>query len=249
MRLRLAIGSALGWALVPALAGAEPLDVFDATPRPIRIEFEISASPGTIGQAWSAPFEATYAASGNTGTVVVSAAAYASAIATQQLDYVGALAAWTLVPGSASELRLDIDLTTLQATAQPAHYGVSLAISPPQDGVVTRNLSTTTVAGFAFLPSPAGFPFYCVPCVPVPGAPYDPATGRLNAIGSDHLVAPDVDVNGFSRAGDLRLTEAPTAVPALPGYGLLALAALLTLVGVSSSGISRRIQSRIASAM
>ena len=238
MRLRLALGSALGWALAPMLASAEPLDVFDPTQRPIRIEFEISANPGTIGQTWSAPFEATYAASGNTGTVVVSAAAYASAIATQQLDYVSALAAWTLVSGSASELRLAIDLTTLQATAQPAHYSVSLAISPPQDGVVTRNLATTTVAGFAFLPSPAGFPFYCVPCVPVPGAPYDPVTGRLNAIGSDHLVSPDVNVTGFSRAGELRFSEV-TEVPALSAGGLLALAALLTCIGVAMASRAR----------
>lgn len=240
MRARLVLGSVLAWALVPATAGSEPLDVSDPTARAIQIEFEISQPPGTIGQTWSVPFQASYSASGNTGTVVVSSTQYASAIATQQLDYMSALAAWSLVPGTATAFRLDIDLTTLAVTAQPSSYQISLAISPPQDGTVTRNLSTTTTAGFAFLPNPPGFPLYCVPCVPVPGAPYDPATGRLNAIGSDHLVSPDVNITGFSRAGDVRLSEAPApAVPAVSSYGLVGIGALLTWIGVAMAPRSR----------
>jgi hypothetical protein len=226
----LALGSAPVWALVPALAGAEPLDVSDPTPRTIQIEFEISVNPATAGQTWSAPFEATYSATGNTGTVVVSASEYASAIATHDLDYFGVLMSWSLVPGSATAFRLDIDLSTLEATAQTASYEVLLTGLPVPDqfGTVTRELSTTATAGFAFLPQFPGFPFFCTPCIPVPGGPYNPATGTLNAVGSDVLDAPDVDLQSFSRAGDLRLSELPApAVPAVSGYGLLGLAALL----------------------
>ena len=235
MRARLALGSVLAWALVPATAGAEPLDVSDPTPRRIQIEFEISQSPLAIGQTWSTPFEARYSATGNTGTVVVLAPTYASAIATDQLDYFEVITDWSLIPGTATEFRLDIDLTTLQAVAQTASYEVSLDVSPPQNGDVTRMLSTTAVAGFGSHPSFPGFPFFCTTsCVIVPGAPYDPVTGRLNAVGRDILDAPDVDLQSFSRAGDLRLSEASApAVPVVPVLGLVGIGALLTWVGVA----------------
>lgn len=236
MRARLALGSVLASALVPASAGAGPLDVSDPTPRRIQIEFEISQSPLAIGQTWSAPFEARYSATGNTGTVVVLAPTYASAIATDQLDYFEVIMNWSLIPGTATEFRLDIDLTTLQAVAQTASYEISIDdISPPQNGDVTRTLSTTAVAGFGSHPSFPGFPFFCTTgCVIVPGAPYDPLTGRLNAVGRDVLDAPDVDLQSFSRAGDLRLSEASApAVPVVPVPGLVAIGALLTWIGVA----------------
>jgi hypothetical protein len=242
MRAPLALGSVLAWAL-PALAAAEPLDVSDPTPRAIQIEFEISQSPTVIGQTWSAPFSATYSASGNTGTVVVSAAEYAAAIATKNLDYFEVITDWSLVPGTATAFQVDIDLTTLEATAQTASYEVSLDISPAQNGDVTRMLSTTGLAGFGVHPSFPGFPFFCTAsCLIVPGAPYDPLTGRLNAVGRDILDAPDVDLQSFSRAGDLRLSEvAAPAVPAVPVSGLLLLAVLMTWIGVE---MARRAQPR-----
>lgn len=66
----------------------------------------------------------------------------------------------------------------------------------------------------------------------VPGAPYDPTTGKINAVGSDQLVAPDINLLGFSRAGDLRLTESSAQpIPALSTYGLLGLAVgLMSLI-------------------
>lgn len=243
MRAYLALGSVFAWASVAATAAAEPLDVSDPTPRAIQIEFEISQSPTVIGQTWSAPFSATYSASGNTGTVVVSAAEYAAAIATKDLDYFEVITDWSLIPGTATAFQLDIDLTTLQATAQTAGYEVSLDISPPQNGDVTRMLSTTGLAGFGVHSSFPGFPFFCTAsCLIVPGAPYDPLTGRLNAVGRDVLDAPDVDLQSFSRAGDIRLSEFEgPQVPAVPVPGLVAIAALLTCVGVA---MARRAQPR-----
>ena len=228
---RFVVWAALICWLSPAPAWAQPLDLADPTPRTIRVEFEISVDPGTVGQTYSEPFVSSYSATGNTGTVVIPGAVYESAIQTHDLDYFDTMMTWSLVGGSASDFTLDIDLTTLEATAQPLGYEVSITdpVPFPQNGTVTRELSTTATAGFAFLPQFPGFPFFCDTCTLVPGAPYDPATGKLNAVGSDHLVAPDIpSLTGFSRAGDLRLSESPArAVPASSSYGLWGLAVAL----------------------
>ena len=196
------------------------------------MEFEISVDPGTVGQTYSESFDARYSATGNTGTVVIFRAVYESAIQTHDLDYFDTMMIWALISGSASDFTLDIDLTTMEATAQPLSYQVLITdpVPFPQNGIVTRGLSTTATAGFAFLPQFPGFPFFCDTCTLVPGAPYDPATGKINAVGSDHLVAPDIpSLTSFSRAGDLRLSESPAqAVPALSTYGLWGLAVVLT---------------------
>lgn len=246
VRLVARLGPGLGvglilWAgLLPAPARAEPVDLADPTPRAIQVEFEVSDDPAVVGQTWSAPFEATYSAAGNVGTVVIPAPVYTAAIRTHDLDYYDLLFAWSLVLGSASSFRLDIDLTTLEATAQTAGYQIAIdnPSIPPQNGTLTRDLATTTTAGYTLHPSFGDFPLFCdsdeiVPCLFVPGAPYDPATGELNAVGLDFLDAPDIQVNGFSRAGDLRLSEMP-AVPALPVYGAWGVAALLMTLAAAA---------------
>jgi hypothetical protein len=220
----------VGW-IAPAPAGAEPLNLADPTPRAIQVEFEVSIPPSTVGQTFSLPFEGSYSASGNTGTVVVSAAEYESAIEDPGLDYFGALVTATLIGGSASDFVLDIDLSTGEATLQPLSYQVSIQEPVQQNGSVSRDLSTTAVAGFGTHPSFPGFPFFCTTCVLVPGAPYDPNTGKINTVGSDRLVAPDIDQLSFSRAGDLRLSESP-AVPALSIFGLALLALALASLAV-----------------
>src|SRR5262245_52186579 len=120
MRVRLALGSALAWTLAAGSADARPLDLSDPTPRPIQVEFEVSLDPLAVGQTWSPPYAATYSATGNTGTVVISPSVYESAVDTHNLDYFGVLMGWAVVPGSTTEFRLAIDLTTREAVAQPA---------------------------------------------------------------------------------------------------------------------------------
>ena len=230
--MRFASGAALICCLGSSPAWAQPLNLADPTPRTILVEFEISVDPGSIGQSYSESTVATYSATGNTGTVVIASVAYEAAIQTHDLDYFDTIMSWSLVSGSASDFTLDIDLTTMEATAQPLSYQVLITdpVPFPQNGVVTRELSTTTTAGFAFLPQFPGFPFFCDTCTLVPGTPYDPTTGRINAVGSDDLVAPDIpSLIGFSRAGDLRLSESPAQLlPALSTHGLCALAVVLT---------------------
>lgn len=243
--VRSALCLALVCGLVPALARAEPLDASDPTPRAIRVEFEVSFDPGTVGQGYSMPFAATYSAAGNTGTVVVSGAEYESAILAHGLDYFGALISASLIAGSASDFTLDIDLTTLEASARPFSYQLSIQSPVAQIGTVSRDLSTTATAGFAFLPEFPGFPFFCSTCVLVPGAVYDPITGRINAVGSDHLVSADIDLLSFSRAGDLRLSEsAAPAVPALSSPAVWGLVVLLISVPFATARSERLSKAR-----
>ena len=210
---------------------ARPLNLADPTPRAIQVQFEISVDPGIIGQTYSESYVATYSATGNTGTVVISSAVYEAAIQTHDLDYFDTMMTWSLISGSASDFTLDIDLTTREATAQPLSYQVLITdpVPFPQNGTVTRDLSTIATAGFAFLPQFPGFPFFCDTCTLVPGVTYDQATGKINAVGTDALVAPDIpSLTGFSRAGDLRLSESPEqVVPALSTYGLWGLAVVV----------------------
>jgi hypothetical protein len=225
--------------LTPAPIRAEPLDVADPTPRAIQVELEVSTAPETIGKIYSPPFAATYSASGNTGTVVISAAEYESILLALGFDYFDLAVVASLIIGSASDFTLDIDLTTLEGTAQPFRYQMSITNPVQQIGTVTRNLSTTATAGFGYNPAIPGFPFFCTTCFLVPGAPYDPITGKINAVGSGELIAPDIDLTSFSRAGDLRFSEIEaTAVPGLARLGLGGLVVLLigvTLVVVSSN--------------
>ena len=163
--------------------------------------------------------------------MVISGPVYGSAVQSHELDYFDSMMIWSLISGSVSEFRLDIDLTTMEATAQPLDYQVLITdpVPFPQIGAITRDLSTTALAGFAFLPEYPGFPFFCDTCTLVPGAPYDPASGKINAVGMDLLVAPDIPgLIGFSRAGDLRLSESPAqAVPALSSFAIWGLAVAL----------------------
>jgi hypothetical protein len=66
-------------------------------------------------------------------------------------------------------------------------------------------------------------------------------TGTLNTVGSDHLVAPDIDLRSFSRAGDLRLSElGAVTVPAIPGFAFAFSVAAAVLVGLGHVAALRR---------
>ena len=238
-RARLLFLPVLVCCLTPASTRAEPLDVADPTPRAIAVEFEVSSAPQTIGQVYSTSFAATYSASGNTGTVVISAAEYESILLALGFDYFDLAVVATLILGSTTDFTLDFDLTTLEGTAQPFSYQISITDPIPQNGTVTRDLSTTVAAGFGANPAIPGFPFFCTPplpgCLAVPGAPYDPLTGKINAVGSGTLISPDINLASFSRAGDLRFSETQAPVlPALSSPGLGGLVVLLIGVTLAS---------------
>ena len=73
-------------------------------------------------------------------------------------------------------------------------------------------------------------------CVIVPGAPYDPVTGKINLVGFETQMGCDgafcSESFPFAKFGDLRLSEGPPLVPALPSAGTFALLAALLVAGV-----------------
>ena len=228
----------LSSALAPFAAVSEPLDLNDPTPRGVLVEPEISSNLATVGQSFGAPLPATYSASGGTGTLVIPVASYETLRS-------GSL---TPVPGSFTALVISIDLATGSATSQPASGAV--ISGPGQAAVFTQQaLGTDTLAGF--MDGSTGVPIFCtsqadveaacqinpIPeicnatCVVVPGAPFDPVSGKLNLVGAEQRqLCGGTGCFGahtaFSHFGDLRLSES-AAVPVLPPLLAAALASLL----------------------
>jgi hypothetical protein len=226
-------------ALVPTAARAfGPLDPSDPTPRGVLVELETSANLAMVGTSFGAPQPATYSASGGTGTLVIPAASH------QALRGVG----------SATAFVISIDLATGAATSQPTNGGT--LIGPGQAAVFAQQpLGTGTLAGF--MDGQLGIPTFCtsqadveaacqinpIPevcnqiCVVVPGAVFDPGSGKLNLVGAEQRqICGGTGCFGthtaFSHYGDLRVSEL-TAVPALPwpAASLLALS-LLTVASL-----------------
>ena len=134
MLARFAAWAGLVCWLTPALAGAQPLNLADPTPRTIRVEFEISLDPLAVGQTYSESVDAQYTVTGNIGTVVIPRAVYESAIQTQNLDYFGSMLTWSLVSGSASDFTLDIDLATLEVGRCPSYLSDIDHVPRPTNG-------------------------------------------------------------------------------------------------------------------
>jgi hypothetical protein len=232
------LGGAAALALLlssPAHAqGGAPLDISDPTPRNVFVQVESSSSLGTVGQTFGPAFPATWSASGNTGTLTIS-------VETHEQMRAGD---WQPIPDTFDPIVFQIDLTTLEATSQPA----SGAIQSGQLGLgfTQQVLSTTGTAGYAgpsvpplFCTSQAEIDMFCmfVPsfcgqtCTIVPGNEYDPDTGEINLVGRETQSGCDGGVcqgpfDFFTQRGDLRLTEA-AEVPALPGPGAILLIGLL----------------------
>jgi hypothetical protein len=244
MRARALAGlSVLACVAAPGASAQEvALRVFDPTPRPIWIHFETSGHPALVGVSFGPAWPATYSVSGGVGRVEVSAEAHGLArAALEGLDFAP-------VPGTFAPMVIEIDLATLEATSEPT-AGALEAPSPPLTfNFSTRALDTTATAGFL---GPDTGPLYCTSqqqvddqclinpffcgktCTLVPGAPFDPATGRINLVGSEEQFGcdgPSVCFGPFemlARTGDLRLGETPAGVPAASRSGRGALAVLL----------------------
>jgi len=214
---------AIVWSFAPQFVFAQsppPLDILDGTLRNVLVQLEGSADPSIVGQDFGAEFPATYSASENIGTLVISAA-------THELMLAGG---YPPVPGSFTPITIQFDLTTFEATSQPASGAMG---SGQIGGAFTQQaLDTLTVGGFAGPDLPPLFctsqaqlddaclivPLFCGQvCTIVPGAPYDPATGLMNLVGvltesgcDGSLCSGPFDY--FATRGDLMLTEAPPVV-------------------------------------
>lgn len=234
-------GTALGGALCAGLltapgpsARAQPLDPYDATPRAIQVEQEISSDPGVVGQSYGPPLPASYSASDNVGTVVIPIESHEQMRSGLQP-----------LPGTFTPIVIKIDLTDLSAASQSASgagqnttFMASFTQGPLSNsalaGYVTGDLSPLFCTSQQEVDDACTIqPLFCgQTCAIVPGSPYDPATGKVNLVGSETQEGCEGAVcfgpfTFFSEQGDLRFSEDPQAIPALSGAGLWILGALL----------------------
>jgi hypothetical protein len=222
--------------------GGAPLDVSDPTPRSVFVQVETSSNLGTVGQTFGPAYPATWSTAGSTGTLTISAATHA------QMRTAGT--GFTPVANSFTPIVIAMDLTSLEATSQPA----SGAMVAGQLGFsfTQQVLGTTATAGYAsggnapaplFCTSQAQLDQLCqiVPqlcgmtCNLVPGHEYEPATGEINLVGRETQSGCDGGMcqgpfDLFTGRGDLRLSEA-AEVPVLPGAAVFVLCGLLAASG------------------
>jgi hypothetical protein len=181
----------------PAIAG--PLNLADPTPRQIRVEVDQELHDyAAIGGAYSLPISASFTSDGTTATITVDGSAAAAFVTDFFNGAVGT------VPGSFSDYVVTIDVASGAVTS--AH--VSGILDTVLGNVpFEQTASSSAVAGFTIFPFMGfDFPLFCDSgdaCTIVPGAPYDPVTGRANAVG---IIVTSV-FNTFTPFGDIRLTE------------------------------------------
>lgn len=250
--LRRALSAAGALALLAADSGAAPpLQITNATPRAILVQLESSSAPDAVAQSFGGVFPATYSATGNVGTVVISAA-------THEAMYAGFFPA--PAPGSFQPYVIEIDLTTHHATSQPTSGGF-------QSGPLTQSFSrgALTTNGSAGVVVSGVPPFACtsqmdvdnlcafVPlfcgktCSIVSGSAYATGSGKLNLVGNENVSGCDGGVcqgpfTYFTPSGDLKLSEAITpSVPALAPWAIaLLLVALVAAAHVASRSAASR---------
>lgn len=224
-----------------------PLRILDTPARAVFVEIENSSNIDTLGQSYGPVFPATYSASGGVGTLVISAA-------THEAMYSGDFPA--PVPGSFTPIVIEIDLATRHATSQVASGAFA---SGPLTGSFTQGvLQSNAVLGVIVSGVP---PFTCASqaqvdflctiapqfcgktCSLVSGSAYDPATGKVNLVGSRTESGCDGGVcqgpfTLFTPRGDLRLSE--PFVPAVPALSPYATALLLGAILVAARAASSR---------
>lgn len=221
-----------------------PLDIFDPEPRTVYVQVENSVDRAIVGQSFGPPVPATYYVNGNTGTLVLSKQSHKQ----MRLGYFGFTGSANLF----SPIVFEFNLTTLEVTSQSASGGFRLGRPPyglSSRDYVQNPLSTDSVGGFTqtdlFCTSQAYVDdlcnanpnsLYCgETCTVVPGEPYDPSTGLMNLVGSEYVVLCAqfycADWDGFSKHGDLLVTEIPDAsgLPNRPA-AVIPVAAIMALV-------------------
>lgn len=195
----LALSIALGFAAGSAVA--QPVDLADPTPRTVLVQVDENVDDfGSIGTQFGTAIAGAFSSDGATATVSVSGADIEALV---ELVFAGAAA---VVPGSFSDYVVEIDV----ASGAVLSASVSGLVTLPIVGTISveQTASSSTLAGFQ-LTNIFGYlvPIFCTSgasCTIVPGLPYDPATGQLNAVG---LIATIFNV--FTPFGDLRLSEVP----------------------------------------
>ena len=227
--LMVAVGLLLvGLFLVSPIARADTqaLNLLDPSTREVFVELEISSDRSVVGQSYGPPVSALYSASGGIGTLVIPVESHE-----ELRPFAGEL----------QPVVIEIDLGDFSAVSSTSGLA-------PGSIAFSQDLGTETLAGYALVELQPVFcasqqeiddeclinPLYCgATCVLVPGAPYDPNTGKINMVGAETIFcqfsACPYDL--FSEFGDMRFTE-PQTIPALSPAAL----ALLSLLIMLSAG-------------
>jgi hypothetical protein len=199
LKLLRVVGIAVLTVLVASTAIARPLDLADPTPRRIRAEVDQELHDyAAIGGAYSLPLAASFTSDGTTATITVDGSAAAAFVEDFFNGAVGT------VPGTFSDYVMTIDVGSGAVTSAHVSGTLDTVLGPvPFD----QTASSDALAGFTIFPFMGfDFPLFCdsgAECTIVPGAPYDPVTGRANAVGT---IVTSV-FNTFTPFGDVRLTE------------------------------------------
>jgi len=217
------------------LAMERPLDLADATPRAVRVRFEVSSAeePGRLDALWSVARRAWLEPLPEQSLVrihvpSVEVEAQLRSTGTQPID------------GSFSDFVWLIDPETgevLEATLT-GRVRESIRLGPIHTSALVRidvEMSTARVAGFTPGRGLLGLRTnrVCQPdpraeddsdCVGVPAVPFDPTRGYLNAVGRVRAASTFATIEAFSPLGEIQLTEsAPVGTdvivtaPTLPG--------------------------------
>lgn len=216
-------------------ADAAPLDLTNPSPRQVRVEIETSADLSVVGASYGDPIPASYAVEGGFGRVTIDDVDYEAFADIQGLDI--------------SDIVFRIDLATREVELVNA---IGLVNQPFAGYQFIWSMDSTRTSGFVQVDNLP--PFHCtsqadvdalcafVPdfcgetCTIVPGASYDPATGKLNMVGFERQTGCGetgcITIDVFNRNGDMRLSEVAAApmVPALSPLAALALVASLLLL-------------------
>lgn len=205
-------------------ASAAPLDLADATPRPIEVRFEISPSgaPGRLDSAWSAVRAGLLESSPDPDRVRIRIPA---AEMESHLRSTGT----AVVPGSFSDFVWVLDRITghvvtaslegrIQEELGVGFLTTRIAID------IRIEMSTRDEGGYRKSRAPFGIEThdFCSPskdaddCTAVQAHLFDPREGYVNAVGRIRAAAAMTEVHAFSPLGEVRFSEHPIDPPSGP---------------------------------
>lgn len=210
---------------MPAAGQAGPLELANASPRPIEVRFEVSPAdqPGRLDAVWSEPRSARVEPSGDGAHLQIRIPA---SVMEQHLRSTGT----AVIPGSFSDFVWLLDRRTGEVLASRLEGRIHerLAVGPFATRVavgIAVDMSTDRRGGFRTQRAPFGIEThaFCAPegetaegCVAVESRRFDPRDGYVNAVGVIRAATPVAEVRAFSPLGEVRFSEraAPAVIDA-----------------------------------
>jgi hypothetical protein len=236
-----------------AATAAGPVDLNDPTPRWVEVRFEVSPAnrPGQLDSEWSGSRVAFMDPSAGPGIVQIR-------IPAEEMEAHLRSTGTDAIPGTFSEFVWTFDRDTGHVLAAEMRGRVRervrlgfIQTSATID--IEVEMTTQQSAGFASESGMLGIETqrFCAPgplrkgakikrshrikgCVGVEAAPFDPARGYVNAVGTLRAMTPVVEIEAFSPLGEARFSERASA----PKQGMAASFSEPAVVSGVVSGVS-----------